>query len=89
MNVSPPLLDILCCPVSHEPLLPLGGQRLSRLNQEIAAGKVEDVAHQTLTSPLKTALITRDGKLIYPVESGIPVLLAERAIATLQFEPPL
>ncbi|MGY6588569.1 MAG: Trm112 family protein [Wenzhouxiangella sp.] len=89
MNVSPPLLDILCCPVSREPLLPLSGQRLSRVNKEIAAGQLEDVAHQTLSDPLKAALITRDGKLIYPVEAGIPVLLAERAIATLQFEPPL
>ncbi len=89
MNVSTPLLDILCCPVSREPLLPLSGKRLARVNKEIAAGQLKDVDHQTLQAPLKAALITRDGKLIYPVESGIPVLLSERAIATLQFEPPL
>lgn len=34
--------------------------------------------------PLREALITRDRKQIFRVDDGIPVLLAEEAIATAQ-----
>ena len=89
MTLPADLLDILCCPSSHQPLLPLSAKRLARLNQEILNGEVVRVDHEPAQKALTAALITRDGKLVYPVESGIPVLLSEQAIATVQFEPPL
>ncbi len=84
MTIPDHLLDILCCPVSHEPLLPLSGDKLKRLNQAIAAGEIQSVDHQPVSEPLKAALITRNHKVVYPIIDGIPVLLAERGIGTTQ-----
>jgi uncharacterized protein YbaR (Trm112 family) len=37
-----------------------------------------------IATPLKEGLITEDGKVIYPVEDDIPVLLEEKGIGTIQ-----
>jgi len=89
MNLPDHLLDILCCPVSHEPLLPLSRDKLKKLNQAIAAGGIERVDHEAVSEPLSAALITRNQKVVYPIEDGIPVLLAERGIGTTQLPEPL
>lgn len=86
MSIPEHLLDILCCPVSHEPLRPLEKARLKRLNQRIDAGGVLFVDGEPVPGPLTDALISRDGKVIYAIEQGIPVLLPDRGIGTTQFE---
>lgn len=86
MPIPEKLLDILCCPVSHEPLMPLGKKRLDRLNERIKAGGVLFVNDDAVDSAVSEALITRDGKVIYMIDDGIPVLLPERGIGTTQFE---
>jgi uncharacterized protein YbaR (Trm112 family) len=85
------LLDILCCPVSKVPVRPLSKRELESLNEAIAAGKVESVAGSTIGDQLGEGLITTDGKVIYRVEDGIPVMLPEEGIGTTQlvdFPPP-
>lgn len=89
MAISPPLLDLICCPVSHEPLLPLERRRLKRLAGLVAAGEVLYVDDQPVEAAVREALITRDAKVIYLIEDGIPVLLPERGIGTAQFVDPL
>jgi|DEB0MinimDraft_6_1074348.scaffolds.fasta_scaffold236776_1 uncharacterized protein YbaR (Trm112 family) len=89
MDFSGPLVDILCCPVSHEPLLPLSAQRLVALNGLVSQGGVQFVDGCTVTDELTGAMITRDGKVIYAIDQGIPVLLPERGIGTTQFKDPL
>ena len=37
-------------------------------------------------SPLREGLVTRDGKTVYRIDDGIPVLLAEEGLATAQVE---
>jgi len=78
------LLDILCCPVSKVPVRPLQRQELDALNQAIAAGRVQNVAGAPVGAPVTEALITTDRKVIYRVEDGIPVMLPEEGIGTLQ-----
>jgi uncharacterized protein YbaR (Trm112 family) len=78
------LLDILCCPVTKQPLALLNGGELAALNQAIAAGAVTRADGERQSSPLREGLITRDHRTIYRVDDGIPVLLAEEAIATAQ-----
>jgi uncharacterized protein YbaR (Trm112 family) len=85
MAIADPLLDILCCPVSHEPLRPLEKSRLKKLTERIAAGEVLYVDNQPVEDKPREALITRDGKVIYLVVDGIPVLLPDRGIGTTQF----
>lgn len=89
MNLPDPILDILCCPVSHEPLLPLSSEKLKKLNTAIGTGDVHYVNHEKVDRALKGALITRDGKVIYAIEESIPVLLPERGIGTTQLKDPL
>ena len=78
------LLDILCCPVSKTPVRPLSKRELDALNDAIAAGKVDSVAGIAVRERIAEALITTDRKVIYRVEDGIPVMLPEEGIGTLQ-----
>lgn len=79
------LLDILCCPVSKTPVRPLSKRELDALNDAIAAGKVDSVAGVSVRERIAEALITTDGKVIYRIEDGIPVMLPEEGIGTTQF----
>ncbi len=86
MPVDGKLLEILCCPVSKVPLNRLQRVRLEKLNQAIASGKVQYVHGQTVAAELQEALITEDGKVIYPVVDDIPLLLEEKGIGTVQLQ---
>ena len=88
MSPTEQLLDILCCPVTHAPLLPLSQDRLARLDAAIGRGVIKDRGERTLTEPVADALVTRDGKLAYPVVDGIPVLLEDRGIVMAQLDDP-
>jgi uncharacterized protein YbaR (Trm112 family) len=78
--VDKKLLSILCCPVTHRDLLLAKPDVLQRLNAAIAEGKVSNRDGTVLTRSLDEALVTNDGKLIYPVADGIPVLLEGESI---------
>jgi len=78
------LLDILCCPTSKQPLALLGSAELAAVNAAIAAGGVVRADDSPQAEPLGEGLVTRDRKLVYRVEDGIPVLLADEALATAQ-----
>jgi uncharacterized protein YbaR (Trm112 family) len=78
------LLDILCCPVSKVPVRPLSRPELEALNAAIGEGQVQNVGGQVVQSPLSEGLITTDRKVVYRVDDGIPVMLPEEGIGTLQ-----
>ena len=78
------LLDILCCPTTRQSLALLDPQGLDALNRAIAAGGVKRADDSPQAAPLREALLTRDRKTLYRMDDGIPVLLAEEAIATAQ-----
>ena len=78
------LLDILCCPVSKVPVRPLSRSELEALNAAIVAGSVQNVAGTVVQAALSEGLITTDRKVIYRVDDGIPVMLPEEGIGTLQ-----
>ena len=76
------LLDILCCPTSKQPLALLNATELAAVNRAIAAGGIHRADGEAQSLPLQEGLITRDHKTVYRVDDGIPVLLADEAIAT-------
>ena len=78
------LLDLLCCPTTRQPLAVLDARGLEALNRAISAGQVKRADDTVQAEPLREALVTHDRKTVYRVEDGIPVLLAEEAIATAQ-----
>lgn len=78
------LLDLLVCPASRQPLAQLDPAGLAALNAAAAAGTLRRADESAEAGPLREALVTRDRKLVYRVDDGIPVLLAEEAIPTGQ-----
>jgi len=80
------LLDILCCPVTKNPVKPLTRVQLDALNRAIDNGGVLTTGNAAVSAPLHAGLITTDGKVIYRVEDDIPVMLADEAIGTTQLE---
>lgn len=78
------LLDLLVSPDTRQPLALLDSAGLEALNRAIAAGQVKRADDAPQTEALREALVTHDRKTVYRVEDGIPVLLAEEAIATAQ-----
>ena len=75
------LLDIICCPVTRLPLELADAERLESLNAAIRAGDLRNNADEVVSEPLNEALISRDGRLIYPIRDGIPILLEEESIS--------
>lgn len=73
-------LKILCCPESRQPLALAGDALVSRLNADIAAGKLQNRAGKPVTRPCEGALLRKDGQFAYLICSGIPVLLPDEAI---------
>ena len=79
------LLAILRCPVTHKSLSLLAKDKLEKLNQAIEAGKVTTLEGVALDAPLTEALVTEDGKRLYPIKDGIPVLLESESIHVERF----
>ena len=71
------LLTILRCPVTHKGLSLLKKDKLEKINAAIEDGKVETHEGKSLDTPLAEALVTDDGKRVYPVAEGIPVVLVD------------
>ena len=80
------LLDILVCPATRQPLSILESAGLDALNRAIAAGGVTRGDGSDQSESLREALVTRDRKTVYRIDDGIPVLLADDALATAQVE---
>lgn len=84
MSVDPKLLEILVCPITKVSVQVLGKQKLATLNREIADGGVKHLGGTVVDTPLDEALVTTDGRTVYPIDDGIPVMLEDLAIPTEQ-----
>jgi uncharacterized protein YbaR (Trm112 family) len=78
--INKKLLDIIVCPVNHQPLQIADQQLIDQVNQAISAGLLKDRAGRPVTTPIKEGLIRQDGQVIYPIRDDIPVLLADEGI---------
>ena len=79
------LLDILCCPTSRQPLALLDDRDLATINAGIGERAIVRADGSAQTAPLTAGLITRDRRLVYRIDDGIPVLLADEALAASQW----
>ena len=86
MPIDPKLLEILCCPVSKQPVFPLSEEKLAAVNTAITAGHVTQANDTIVETPLGEGLITKNKQRIYRIDDGIPVMLEEESIAVDQIE---
>jgi len=75
------LLTILRCPVTHKGLALAKRKTLDNINTAIDAGQVRNREGRALAERLTEALVTDDGKILYPIADGIPVLLESESIS--------
>jgi len=83
--ISKELLDILCCPQTKKRVTVLPNDKIALVNDRIAQQQVRDADGNIIDRPLTEALLTEDGRTIYRVDEGIPVMLIGNAIPTDQF----
>ena len=84
MSVDPKLLEILVCPITKVSVKALGKEKLAALNRAITEGGVKHMDGAAVEGPLEEALVTEDGRTVYRVDDGIPVMLEDLAIPTEQ-----
>jgi uncharacterized protein YbaR (Trm112 family) len=80
------LLSILCCPVTRKGLSLARPDLLKKINAAIGQGKLVNRDGAALSESLAEALITDDGKIMYPVNDGIPVLLEGESVGLNQLD---
>ncbi len=83
------LLSILCCPVSHKGLSLARAEMLKSLNAAITAGRLTNRDGKVVAAEMDEALVTDDGKILYPVNDGIPVLLEGESVMLSQLDEKL
>jgi uncharacterized protein YbaR (Trm112 family) len=62
----------------------LQSRELEAINRMVQTGSLRRADGSTQAEPIAEGLITRDRKLFYRIDDGIPVLLADEAISSIQ-----
>lgn len=78
--IAPEFLAMLICPSTHEALREASAAELAAVAAAIAAGTARNRAGQAVAEPLDGGLVPSSGKVLYPIRSGIPILLSGEAI---------
>lgn len=74
------LLKILCCPETRQDLRVADAALLEKINARIAAGDLRGRGGQPVKEKIEGGLVRADGKFLYPLRQGIPVMLVDEAI---------
>ena len=86
MAIDRKLLEILCCPVTKHPVVPLSPGQLERVNAAIADGQVRTFDGTVVDTDLSEGLITTNGTRIYRVDDQIPIMLEAESIPADQID---
>ena len=80
MAVSEDLLEILVCPETKQPVAPAAEDVLAKLNVDIDSGTLRNRGGDAVEQRIDEGLVREDGKVLYVVDDGIPVMLIEESI---------
>ena len=79
-QLDPMLLEILACPEDKTPVKPADEGTIAKLNGLQGEGKLKDRGGAAVEQALDGGLVREDGKYLYPIVEGIPIMLVDRAI---------
>ncbi len=78
--IADDLLQLLACPETKQPLSLASSDTVSALNEKIAAGSLRNRSGEPVSTALDAGLVREDGRILYPVQDEIPILLVEEGI---------
>jgi uncharacterized protein YbaR (Trm112 family) len=80
MTVDPQLVEILVCPETRRPVRLASAEELARVNAGVRSGTLRNRGGAKVERELDEALIREDGRVVFPVDDGIPSMLIEESI---------
>ncbi|MCB0317997.1 MAG: hypothetical protein KDD56_04515 [Bdellovibrionales bacterium] len=79
-GINKELLGILVCPETHQPVTLAEEPIVSKINQEIDSGTLKNRAGELIVEKIDAGLIRQDKTILFPIRSGIPVMMMDEAI---------
>ena len=79
--ISKELVEILACPEDKSPVHLADTALLESLNAQIREGALQTREGELVLDLLEEGLIRADGKVLYPVREGIPIMLVNESIS--------
>ena len=79
-QVATDLVEILVCPETKQTVRLATAPELASVNAKISAGTLRNRGGEPVKNALVEALIREDGRILYPVDDGIPVMLVEESV---------
>jgi uncharacterized protein YbaR (Trm112 family) len=80
MTVDPQLVEILVCPETRRPVRVASAEELARVNAGVRTGTLRNRGGAKVEKELSEALIREDGRVVFPIDDGIPSMLVEESI---------
>jgi uncharacterized protein YbaR (Trm112 family) len=80
MPIDDELLEILACPETQQPVSRAAADLLEKLNAEIESGRLRNRGGAVVEQPISEGLLREDGRILYVVDEGIPIMLIDQSI---------